>query len=137
MLDCLLPVLQIAQGKGLQDNEQNQELKEKLDTILINRLAILRANAQDEVDFFMDDQMLSNKFKERVRNESSGEKMASVIIGRGIFFVADMVLKQPESTLGKLFVWWFEQAPACRSLAEWMGILLRAIINELCGEKLT
>jgi hypothetical protein len=132
MLECLVPVFNIMLDKDLDD----QPLKEKITADLVNRLALLRASSKNEIDYFMDDHSLPNEFKNMVRNKCNEEKMSAVLMRGGMFFVGDLILRRPETWLGQLLPRWFEQATDCKDVVEWVGFLIKVIVNELCNEKL-
>jgi hypothetical protein len=124
ILESLEPILEIA----LEDN--------KLQEDLIDALATIQVYAPGKVDHFMDMQSIPSELQERVRNKSSEEEMASAVMGRGVFFVRDAILLQPDSQLSQIFIRWFEQAPDCKGFAEWISAGIKMVLNTLCNEEL-
>ena len=103
---------------------------------LIDALARIQVYAPGKVDHFMDMQSIPSELQERVRNKSSEEEMASAVMGRGVFFVRDAILLQPDSQLSQIFIRWFEQAPDCSSFAEWISAGIKMVLNTLCNDDL-
>lgn len=125
ILSCMEPVLRIAiPDDGLQED-------------LVDALARIRVYAPDKVDQFMDQQGVDGAIQDRVRNRSSEGEMASAVIGRGIFFVRDSILLEPDGPLAQIFLAWFERAPNCRDLAEWVDVLIRMVLNALSRAELS
>jgi hypothetical protein len=103
---------------------------------LVDALARIDVYAEEEVGVFMDEQGLPSEFKDRVRNKSSEEELATAVIGHGIFFVRDEILLDPGGPLAKIFMDWFLLAPKCKSLADWISRALMMILNALSGNEL-
>ena len=123
-LASLEPILEIA--------DSDQELQQDL----IGSLARIRVYDSNVVDYFMNEQGISREVQEKVRNKCSEEEMASAVIGRGIFFIRDAILLQPEGELAQMFIRWLEQAPDCGSFTEWGDSLIKIVLNALCDDEL-
>jgi hypothetical protein len=124
ILESLEPILEIA----LKDEELQDDL--------IDALARIQAYAPSKVDYFMDLQAVPGKIQEKIRNKSSEEEMATAVIGVGVFFVRDAILRKPDSQLSQMFIQWFEQASVCKSLAEWISSVGKIVLNALCDDEL-
>ena len=61
--------------------------------------------------------------------------MASTIIGRGIFFVRDVILLNPEGEISKIFQDWFQYALKAKNLTDWVTYLLKIGSNKLISEE--
>jgi hypothetical protein len=77
----------------------------------------------------MNVQGVPGPIQDRVRRKCSQEEMASAVIGNGVFFVRDAMLKEPDGALGKLVIDWFESATTSPTLAAWVTLLMKRVLN--------
>lgn len=124
ILECLEPILPFT--KNNPDVEKD----------LIDALARLQVYAPAKVNEFMDIHNFKEDLKQIVRDKSTQEKIASAVLGRGIFFARDEILLKPTGPLALIFRQWFSVAPRCKSFTRWIVYGLKLVLNGLSNEDL-
>ena len=104
-----------------------------LDAVVL-ALSRLRVYFPDEVDDFMEETTASPELKYRVKRSSIQENPGDLIAHHGLDFIVNAVLRDPESPVMPLFIWWFEEATRARSFTNWIGLLIKVAINLIYGD---
>jgi hypothetical protein len=99
-------------------------------------LARLRVHYPDEVDDFLEDQETPEEFRLQVRTNELTETVGELVgIRTWLFLRDDVIVGSP--TLRAQLMRIFAKAADCKNAREWLGYMLREIVNLVYGEEIS
>ncbi len=99
---------------------------------IIELLARTRVYYPDEVDDFMELSDLDERFIMAVRTRTPSETIGDLLELRALTFWDEVIMTGSPKLWQKL-IWLFGQLVECRSLAQWLAILLKTAVNQIYG----
>lgn len=127
LLRGLQPILTELKGVG------NEEMRFKLETDLVRVLSRVRIYAPREVDQFLDileeQGEILGRIRRRVQASEREEAVGLMLLSRGVWFIRDAILLNPNKFLLSQLAWWFGQSAEYRNAASWLSVLLRLLVN--------
>jgi hypothetical protein len=109
-------------------NNRNEEIDQMIESFL----AHLRIYYSDEVDNFLEEQQVPEKFRLQVLTNEPPETIGELIEDRTWYFIIDdIILDSPTLRVPMLHI--LHMAADCKNLREWLDYVLREIINLVYG----
>ena len=99
--------------------------------VLINAPAWLRSYGPDDVEGFLSRYFTGDDYNRWYRDVTSRvtEKRGNLLNVLGSHFIMEALFFSPDDYVRRLVIWLFEGTPNCRSLAEWVELLLKGVVN--------